>query len=158
MQCRCTPLVEASSGQEQYYQVSLTFTVMHKVDLTFWEDADLLPSRSIWWPRAVLCLFAHFIFSCCRGKSYIGIWIGDMSSWTLSNLCRLLCVVAVVTVSYCCCPASVIVDHNYRWTRTTTTNYTVTTRIIRTKRLNNLCRLIFFFFFFFFHVVVAVHL
>ena len=29
------PPVEASSGQEQYHQVSLTFTVRHKVSLTF---------------------------------------------------------------------------------------------------------------------------
>ena len=49
---------------------------------------------------------AHFIFSYCRGKSCIG--IGYVTSWTLSNLCRLLCV--VVTVSFCCCSPSVIVD------------------------------------------------
>ena len=52
-----------------------------------------------------------FIFSCCRGKSCIG--IGDITSWTLSNLCRLLCVVlvvVVVTVSLCCSSSPVIVD------------------------------------------------
>ena len=55
--------------------------------------------------------FAHFIFSCYRGKVCIG--IGDKTSWTLSNLCRLLCVVIVVvviTVSCCCSSSSVIVD------------------------------------------------
>ena len=52
--------------------------------------------------------FAHFIFSCCRGKSSIG--IGDNT--TLSNLYRLLCVVVVVvvTVSFCCSSSLVIVD------------------------------------------------
>ena len=40
-------------------KVSLTFTVMHKVSLTFWGAAmrrcRCTPSRGIWWPRAVLC-------------------------------------------------------------------------------------------------------
>ena len=41
-----------------------------------------------------------------------------ISSWTLNNLCRLLCVV-VVTVSCCSCCSSVIVYiHNYRSTTT----------------------------------------
>ena len=44
------PPVEASSGQEQYYI------------------------------RSGLHFFAHFMFSCCRGKSYIGILIGDINS------------------------------------------------------------------------------
>ena len=44
------PPVEASSGQEQYYT------------------------------RSALHFFAHFMFSSCRGKSYIGIFIGDISS------------------------------------------------------------------------------
>ena len=44
------PLVAASSGQKQYYI------------------------------RSALHFFAHFIFSSCRGKSYIGILIGDTSS------------------------------------------------------------------------------
>ena len=34
-------------------KVSLTFTVMHKVSLTFW-GCRHTPSRYIWWPRAVL--------------------------------------------------------------------------------------------------------
>ena len=67
-----------------------------------------------------ICFFGHFMFTCCRGKSYIG--IGDMSSWTLSNLCRLLCVsvvvVAAVTVSCCCLSVWI---NNYSWTRTTIT-------------------------------------
>ena len=41
-----------------------------------------------------------FMISCC---------IGNMSSLTLSNLCRLLCIVVAITVSCCCCPAIVIV-------------------------------------------------
>ena len=41
---------EASGGQEKYYILS------------------------------ALHIFAHFMCSCCRGKSYIGICIGDMSS------------------------------------------------------------------------------
>ena len=44
------PLVEASSGQDQYYIQS---------DLHF---------------------FADFMLSSCKGKSYIGFFIGDMSS------------------------------------------------------------------------------
>ena len=44
------PLVDASGGQEKYY----TWSALH--------------------------LFAHFMFSCCSGKSYIRICIGDMSS------------------------------------------------------------------------------
>ena len=39
-----------------------------------------------------------FMFCCC---------IGNMSSCTLSNLCRLLCV--VIVVSCCCCPVIVLV-------------------------------------------------
>ena len=71
------PPVEASSGQEQYYI------------------------------RSDLHFFAHFMFSSCRSKSYIGIFIGDMSPSTFRNLCRLICCVNV-TVEYCCC-SSVIV-------------------------------------------------
>ena len=44
------PSVEASSGEEQYYI------------------------------RSDLHFFAHVMFSSCRGKSYIGIFMGDMSS------------------------------------------------------------------------------
>ena len=82
--------------------------------------------------------FTYFIFSYCRVK--YGIAIGDMTSWTLSNLCRLCCVV-VVTVSFCCCSSFVIVDPQLQITTTTTTNYTVTKRIkrpiIRSNRLSN---------------------
>ena len=60
--------------------------------------------------RSVLHLFAHFIFSCWRGKSYIGIWIGDMSSRTLSNCYRFVCFVVVVVTVSCCCCSSLIVD------------------------------------------------
>ena len=49
------PLVEASGGQEQYYIRS---------PLHFF---------------AALHFFAHFMFSSCRCKSYIGIIIGDIS-------------------------------------------------------------------------------
>ena len=44
------PPVKASSGQEHYHI------------------------------RSALNFFAHFMFSSCRGKSYIGILIGDISS------------------------------------------------------------------------------
>ena len=44
------PPVEESSGQEQYYI------------------------------RSALYFSAHFMFSSCRGKSYIGILLGDISS------------------------------------------------------------------------------
>ena len=69
----------------------------------------LMAKTSTTLSQLYICFFSHFMFTCCRGKSYIG--IGDMSSWTLSNLCRLLfvVVVAAVTVSCCCC-SSVIVD------------------------------------------------
>ena len=101
------------------HKVSLTCTVMHKVSLTVWGDAiekmqtypqvEACGGQEQYYLRSGLHLFVPFMFSCCRRKSYIGIWIGDMSSWTLSNLCRLLCVV-VVTVSCCCCSSFVIVD------------------------------------------------
>ena len=108
------PLVEASVGQEQYYIRS---------DLHFFPD---------------------FMFSSCRGKSYIGIFIGDMSSWTFRNLCRLIC--------FCCCCYSwmlllLLLFICYCGSTTTAEqeqqqNYKVTTILIQTIRLNNLCRLI----------------
>ena len=79
--------VEASGNQEQYYIIS------------------------------ALHLFAHFMFSCWRGKSYIGIWIGDMSSRTLSNCYRLayfvvvvvvVFVIVVVTISCWCCSSLIV--------------------------------------------------
>ena len=107
------PPVEASCGQKQYYI------------------------------RSPLHFSAHLIFSLCRGKLYIGIFLGDLSSWTLSNLCRFICciVVVVVTVSFCCCCSSVIVDPQLQINNNKITQWT--TRRIRWKRLNNLCRLIF---------------
>ena len=112
------PLVEASSGQEQSY-VRSALHLQSCIRLAWhFEEIQLrrcrhTPNGGIWWSRAVLHVFAHFMFSCCRGKSYIGIWIGDMSSWTQNNLCRLFCVVVVVVVTVsccCCCCSSVIVD------------------------------------------------
>ena len=92
-----------------------------------------------------ICLFAHLMFNCCRGRSYIGIWMADIRSRTLSILCRLLCVVVVVVTVSCCCSSScVIVDPQLQMNKKNNKNYIITTQIIRTKRLNNLCRLIFF--------------
>ena len=117
-QMQMYPLVEASGGQEQYY-VRLSW---HS------GQSDVPHSAGIWWPRAVLHqvrsplhFFAYFIFSSCRGgKSDIGIFLGDLSSWRLSNLCRFICNVVVVTVSFCyCCCSSIIVDPQYRSTTTT---------------------------------------
>ena len=130
MQCRHTTLARGIEWSRAVLcQVSLTFKVMHKVVLRFWGDAtekmQMYPlvetsggqEQYYTLGQLYICLpISHFMFSCCRGKSYIGIWIGDISSWTLSNLCILLSVVVVaaavvivVTVSCCCC-SSVIVD------------------------------------------------
>ena len=107
------PPVEASGGQEQYDMSS------------------------------ALHLFAHFMFSSCRGKSYIGIWITDMSSWTLSSF------ISIELCCCCCCYCFMLLllfICNCGYTNTheqQQQNYTVTIQIIRTKRLNNLCILIF---------------
>ena len=116
------------------HQVSLTFTVMHKVGLTFLGDAiekiqmsspvEASGSQEEYYISSALHLFAHFMFSCCRGKSYIGIWIADMSSWTLSNLCRLFFV--VVVVSWCCCSSCVIVDPQLQMNKKNNKNNKIT--------------------------------
>ena len=100
--------------------------VIWKVNFTFWRmqlgrqwDSQTYPhtveasgGQEQYYIRSVLHLFAHFIFSCWRGKSYIGIWIGDMSSRTLSNCYRMVSfVVVVVVVTVSCCCLSLIVDH-----------------------------------------------
>ena len=61
-----------------------------------------------------------FMCRCC---------IGNMTSWTLSNLCRLLCVVDVVvvvavTVACCCCPAIVLVHVQLQMNFNTNKNIT----------------------------------
>ena len=115
------PPVEASSGQEQYYVRSAWHLQsciklawhFEEMQLGRWRCSPPLEAscgQEQYYIRSVLHLFVHFMFSCCRCKSYIGIWIGDMSSWTLSNLCRLLCGVVVITVLCCCCYSFVIVD------------------------------------------------
>ena len=70
------------------------------------------------------------MFSCCRGKSYIGIWIGDMSSWTLSNLSRLhllLLLLLLLLLFNCDCGCRMTDEHQQQ-------NYTVTTKTQKTKR------------------------
>ena len=58
------------------------------------------------WPYVVLLLTTRYLY---WGVGHICIVSPqNMSSWTLSNSCRLLCAV-VVTVSCCCCCSSVIV-------------------------------------------------
>ena len=116
---RHTP-VEASGGQEQYNIRSAWHLQSCIRSAWHFEEMQLRRCRCTpleassgqeqYYIRSALHLFAHFMFSCCRYKSYIGIWKGDMSSWTLSNLCRLLCFVVVVTVSYCCSSSFVTVD------------------------------------------------
>ena len=61
--------------------------------------SDILPI--IRWHVQMSMSFSDevFMFSCC---------IGNISSCTLSTLCRSLCVVVVVTIS-CCCPVIVLV-------------------------------------------------
>ena len=101
--------------------------VLHKVNLTFWRmqlrrqwtvrciPMEASSGQEQYYIRSDLHFFAHLMFSSCRGKSYIGIFIGDKSSWTFRNLCILICFVVVfvfvfVTVECCCCCSSVIVD------------------------------------------------
>ena len=80
----------------------------------------------------------------------------------LNNLCMIdICVaVLVVTVSCCCCCTSVIVDPQLQMNKKQEQhqNYIVTSRIIRTKRLNNLCRFISFFLLLLLSNFVVVHL
>ena len=78
------------------------------------------------------------MFSSCRGKSYIGIFIGDISSWTFRNLCKLICCYCycwMLLLFICNCGSTTTADKEQQ-------NYTVTTILIQTKRLNNLYRLI----------------
>ena len=106
-QCNCkgsgqsdVPPVETSGGQEHYHVRSAWHLqscirlAWHFEEMQTYPPLEASGGQEQYYIRSALHLFAHFMFSCCRCKSYIGIWIGDMSSWTLSNLCRLLC---------CCC-------------------------------------------------------
>ena len=80
-----------------------------------------------------------FMCSCC---------IGNMTSWILSNLCRLLCVVVVVaavTVACCCCPAIVLVHVQLQINFQQQQHYIgiiIIKRWIIRKICNNLCRCI----------------
>ena len=82
---------------------------IHWMDCVFTiSDEMYLPSTGIWLPRAVL---HKHRFTCNLLISYSA--FGEvshtfqyrryMSSWTLSNLCILLCIVVVVVTFLCCC-------------------------------------------------------
>ena len=78
--------------------------------------SDILPLIIRWHVQTSMSFSDEvFMFHCC---------IGNVSSCTLSNLCRSLCVVVVVvTISCCCCPviALVLVQLHMNSTTTTTT-------------------------------------
>ena len=107
--------------------------ILHKVILTFWRmqlrmhwihslfkisDEMYPPSRDIWWLRAVLHKDSFtcnlLIFCSALGEvSHTFKYRRYMSSWTLSNLCILLCIV-VVTFSCCCyCVMLLLFISNY---------------------------------------------
>ena len=95
--------------------------------------------------RSALHSFAYFMFSCCRGMSYIGLCVGDMSSWTLKKLCKLLSfvVVGVVTVSCCCCCSSLIVDPQLYMNNNKNNNKIHSNNKNNQNKKNNICRLLF---------------
>ena len=141
---RCTPQLRhlvANSGTTEGQCDILKNAIEKAVDSQMYPSIEASHSQEQYYIRSALHLCTHLMFSCCRGKSYIGIWIGDMSSWTLSNLCGFLCC--------CCCSYCLMLLLFICNCGSTTTdeqqqqNYTVTTTRIRTEKLNNLCRLIF---------------
>ena len=96
--------------------------------------------------RSALHSFAYFMFSCCRGMSYIGICVGDMSSWTLRNLCKLLSFVVagvVVTVSCCGCCSFLIVDPQLYMNNNKNNNKIHSNNKNNQNKKNNICRLLF---------------
>ena len=111
------PPVEASGGQEEYYVRSSWHSEQYHWQCIGQADVPPVVASGVQEQYYIRSFSAHFIFSFCRGRSYIGIFLGDLSSWTWSNLCRFICcivvvvaAVVVVTVSFCCCCSSVIVD------------------------------------------------
>ena len=115
-------------------KVSLTFTFIHQVTLTF-EDADVPPSTAIWWSRAELhkvtltFTFMHQVVLTFEdadvhsaefnweGSGY-EIWAlehwGIYVDWCVLLLLLLLNVVVLVVHLW-------LWINNYSWTRTTTT-------------------------------------
>ena len=75
---RCTPLVEASSGQEQYY-IRSAWHLQSYIRLAWhFEEMQLrrcryTPSRGIWWPRAVLCK----VILTCKSQTWNEFKIAD---------------------------------------------------------------------------------
>ena len=84
------------------------------------------PHRGIWWLRAVLYYvsfsFAHFMFSCCRGKSYI--WMNR--AYKLLNTEQFMYIPVLYLLLLLLLFHIIVLQlylwiHSYSWTTTTTT-------------------------------------